>query len=63
MKTIKLGNSGLVSSRLLYGCMRIIGDNTAADREKGKEAIRAALEEYRTNKHHIAGAPKVSNSH
>jgi predicted oxidoreductase len=44
MKTIGLGNSGLVSSRLVYGCMRISGDNSPADRDKGKQAIRAAIE-------------------
>jgi predicted oxidoreductase len=44
MKTIVLGNSELVSSRLVYGCMRISGDNSPADREKGKQAIRAAIE-------------------
>jgi predicted oxidoreductase len=44
MKTIVLGNSELVSSRLMYGCMRISGDNSPADREKGKQAIRAAIE-------------------
>lgn len=44
MKTIVLGNSQLESSRLVYGCMRISGDNSPADREKGKQAIRAAIE-------------------
>jgi len=44
MKTTTLGNSNLLSSRLVYGCMRISGDNSPADREKGKEAIRAAIE-------------------
>lgn len=44
MKTIVLGNSDLVSSRLVYGCMRISGDNSPADRKKGKKAIRAAFE-------------------
>ena len=44
MKTTILGNSELVSSRLVYGCMRISGDNSSADREKGKAAIRAAIE-------------------
>ena len=44
MKTINLGNSGQESSRLLYGCMRINGDNSPADKEKGKEAIRAAVD-------------------
>ncbi|QBG36857.1 aldo/keto reductase [Litorilituus sediminis] len=31
------------SSRLIYGCMRISGDNTQADKVKGKQAIEAAL--------------------
>jgi predicted oxidoreductase len=44
METVALGNSGLASSRLVYGCMRISGDNSPADREKGKQAIRAAIE-------------------
>ena len=44
MQTIELGKSGRMSSRLAYGCMRIAGDGGAADREKGKLAIRAALD-------------------
>lgn len=44
METTVLGNSGLASSRLVYGCMRISGDNSPADREKGKQAIRAAID-------------------
>jgi len=44
METIVLGNSELVSSRLVYGCMRISGDNSPVDREKGRQAIRAAIE-------------------
>lgn len=44
MKSIVLGNSELVSSRLVYGCMRISGDNTPADRDVGKAAVRAAVE-------------------
>jgi predicted oxidoreductase len=44
MKSIVLGRSGLESSRLVYGCMRICGDNTLADRDKGKEAVRAAID-------------------
>jgi len=43
METIALGSSGLVSSRLVYGCMRISGDNSPADWEKGKQAIRTAI--------------------
>lgn len=44
MESIVLGNSDLVSSRLVYGCMRISGDNSRADRDAGKAAIRAAIE-------------------
>lgn len=44
MESIVLGNSGLVSSRLVYGCMRISGDNSPADRDKGRQAILAAIE-------------------
>ncbi len=44
METVALGSSGLVSSRPVYGCMRISGDNSPADREKGKQAIRSAIE-------------------
>ncbi len=44
MEKIKLKQSSLHSSRLIYGCMRLTGDNSTQDREKGKQAIRAALE-------------------
>jgi predicted oxidoreductase len=44
MQTVVLGKSELVSSRLVYGCMRISGDNSRAARNKGKRAIRAAIE-------------------
>lgn len=44
METIQLGQSELRSSRLAYGCMRIAGDGSAADRNKGKAAVRAAIE-------------------
>jgi len=42
MPHITLAN--LSSSRLIYGCMRIAGDNSATDRAKGKAAIHAAIE-------------------
>ena len=45
MKNIHLKNSDLHSSRLIYGCMRIAGDNSQSDREKGKRAIRTAIDE------------------
>jgi len=44
MKKIYYKNSTLFSSRLIYGCMRIAGDNSAQDKTKGKLAIRAALD-------------------
>ena len=44
MQSIAIGNSELVSSRLIYGCMRVAGDHSPADRQKGKAAVRAALE-------------------
>ena len=44
MQRINLGASTLESSRLVYGCMRIAGDNSAAERERGKQAIQAAIE-------------------
>lgn len=39
MQKIRLGNSAILSSRLIYGCMRI-----AEDKQKGKLAIKAAIE-------------------
>ncbi len=44
MQKIELNSSGITSSRLIYGCMRIAGDNTLADKAKGKLALRTALE-------------------
>lgn len=44
METIRLGQSDIRSSRLAYGCMRIVGDNSHADREKGKRAVLAAVD-------------------
>lgn len=44
MQKIKLNSSNIASSRLIYGCMRIAGDNTSADKAKGKLALRAALD-------------------
>jgi len=37
-------NELIDSSRLIYGCMRIAGDNSPADKAKGKLAIRTAIE-------------------
>lgn len=44
MKYIPLGPSPLTVSRFAYGCMRICGDGSASDLEKGRRAIRAALD-------------------
>lgn len=44
MQTLPLGPSGLSSSRLIYGCMRISGDGTAAARARGREALLSAYE-------------------
>lgn len=44
MQTLKLSSTNITSTRLIYGCMRIAGDNSAQDRAKGKQAIQAALE-------------------
>src|SRR5438045_178914 len=48
MKTIVLGNSNLVSSRLAYGCWRIAGsspqDVTAVSEARGRDAVIAAFE-------------------
>jgi len=42
MKHLKIKE--LNSSRLIYGCMRIAGNNSAEDRAKGKLALRAAID-------------------
>jgi predicted oxidoreductase len=44
MQNITIGQSPLKSSRLVYGCMRITGENTPEDRARGKRAIHAALD-------------------
>jgi predicted oxidoreductase len=44
MQEIQLGSSDLVSSRLAYGCMRINGDGSQGDKEKGKRAVLTALD-------------------
>jgi len=44
MKKISIAHSDIKSSRLIYGCMRIAGDNSESDRNKGKQAIMTALE-------------------
>lgn len=44
MQTIQLGNSGISTSRLVYGCMRLAGDGSRAARERGHAALAAALD-------------------
>ncbi len=44
MDSSQLTVSNIQSSRLIYGCMRIAGENTTADKTKGKLALRAAIE-------------------
>ncbi|MEW6991153.1 aldo/keto reductase family oxidoreductase [Colwelliaceae bacterium 6441] len=39
-----LQHTELTSSRLIYGCMRITGDNSLTERNKGKAAIHAAID-------------------
>ncbi|GLX79817.1 oxidoreductase [Thalassotalea insulae] len=45
MKYTSNPHFALDSSRLIYGCMRITGDNSSDDRQKGKLAIRTAIDE------------------
>lgn len=44
MKNYCLGNSDLKSSRLIYGCMRIAGDQSVSDIDKGKQAVYSAVD-------------------
>ncbi len=44
MKTHCLGKSDVKSSRLIYGCMRIAGDQSVEDIEKGKRAVHSAID-------------------
>jgi len=44
METLPIGKSGLDGSRLLYGCMRLVGDGSAKSRAAGKRAIHAAVD-------------------
>lgn len=44
MKTLQISNLNKPSSRLIYGCMRINGDNSADAVNTGKLAIRAAID-------------------
>lgn len=45
MQTININLPNINSSRLIYGCMRIAGDNSPQDKAKGKRAIQTALDE------------------
>lgn len=44
MKFDNISDTSLNSSKLIYGCMRIVGDNSAQDRAKGKRAILSAVD-------------------
>lgn len=44
MESITIGRSPLRGSRLVYGCMRICGDGSSGDLDRGRRAIRAALD-------------------
>ncbi|WP_286269367.1 aldo/keto reductase [Thalassotalea hakodatensis] len=44
MKNVHLAQTPYTTSRLIYGCMRICGDNSQEARNKGKRAIHAAIE-------------------
>ena len=51
MESIKLGKSDILSSRIVYGCMRIAMDEST-DITKGKQAVRTAIEEGYTHFDH-----------
>ncbi|TWX54528.1 aldo/keto reductase [Colwellia hornerae] len=44
MKNYSLGKSNLQSSRLIYGCMRIAGDQSVNAIDKGKRAVLSAID-------------------
>ena len=44
MQSVELGKSGIESSRLIYGCMRMLGDGSADDIARGKAAALAAFD-------------------
>lgn len=44
MQLIHLGQSDVQSSRLIYGCMRVIGDGSPSARDNGKAAIHTAID-------------------
>ncbi|MEM9208414.1 MAG: aldo/keto reductase, partial [Pseudomonadota bacterium] len=44
MQTVQLGRTDVRSSRLIYGCMRMLGDGSADDIARGKAAVLAAID-------------------
>jgi len=44
MKSQTIGKSDILSSRLVYGCGRIVGDYSEESRKRGKTALRTAIE-------------------
>jgi predicted oxidoreductase len=44
MQTLSLGSSALESTRLIYGCMRIVGDGSPEAHANGRKALLAAYE-------------------
>ncbi|MBK1876562.1 aldo/keto reductase [Pelagicoccus mobilis] len=44
MEKVTIGKSSLESTRLVYGCMRIAGDNSPEARKRGREALKAAYD-------------------
>ena len=58
MNEIKLAEQ--TSSRLIYGCMRIAGNNSSQDKAKGKHAIQTALDQVVEGKTVLAIAHRLS---
>jgi len=52
MQSIRIENSSITSSRLVYGCMRIVGNNSSESRSRGKQAVLTAIEEGYTHFDH-----------
>ena len=65
MDAVKLGTSDVMSSRIVYGCMRIVGDDSKDARENGKQTVRGAIEEGYTHFDHadIHPSPNRRSSH
>ena len=51
MQTIEIGKSGLSSSRLIYGCMRI-ASSSASNLKRGRRALECAIDHGYTNFDH-----------